>query len=510
MARNPSDLSHFPSLHAHFKAENASLRQEVKGLKRKLVRTETALTEIAMKVRNCCAEATAKRILEGSLEEMTESSGLSSFLSTFIDTSLSSSPVPTELCDSALPLTYRRKLAGLESKLDAQMRKADKTLRMILEKLPVDSEMFDRALGQIRNHWKNEGETDNASGYIDELVKKVNVLSAYETLQQSALRYDILTTERLFSTISDVILTSEFSLLSLLHSDLLPASSLLEVDTLVSRRVDLLNEVPTFDSLTQLLSLLEQYQSLYRALISIDRETTGNVCDVITIAHKMGQLTSDSQRNLMQLTLEDALDSRVHTLQNSLLMAKASLVATETGTVEYINRLFQIVRDQDYVKFDILRNFQDRIAESEEKCAKTATELQTLAMEMLSFVTQMTSFSKSPDTTLAEMITILPENENSIVSFAEEVREKCEKMIKSNGELEETEGEFVMEMLKAVEETVEKWGEVGGELDMTCKRLKRQVEDCRYARKTRIMPWKQTKDLVIRAFQLLGVHKARA
>lgn len=497
----------FTSVYLRLKAENDSLRREVTTLKKKLSVSEACLREVTMRVKTCCGQQTVGRVLAGIGQDGTEASALVGVLDTFVESVFQESQLEDGSEKEALT-SYRRKLAGLESRLDAQLHKSDTTLSSLLSKLPMDKDIFLSALDQIRTHYNNSPEPHNEPTYVDSLIRKVNVLSAYETLKQSVIRYDLMSVERLFSTVTDVTLEAESSVLSQVHTLVLPAELLTQVDTLVSRRVDLTNEFPSVESVTQLLRLLAQYAEMYRLLARPDLADNEQVCDLITVAHKVGQLATDSQRNLQQLAHGDILESRVHALQSALLMAKASLVATESGTVEYLNRLFRLLRDQDAVKLDILRKNQDERAEADEKTSKTATELQALAMETLQIVTQIASFSHKSYKNVFEMVSILPENELQIVKFSEEVRKKCEEILEQVGEMEEPEGEFLLGLLRAVEKVV--GGDQAADLASLCSRLKRHIVEGRIVGKTqtkRIMPWGQTKDLVIRTLQLLALQK---
>ena len=476
------------------------------GLKRKLDTASASLEALTMRVKTLCNTQTAQRILAGTEADWTTEGALAGFLETVV-TGLIQEKGGNEDLEVASRDNLQRKLAALESKLDTLLRKSEHSLKSLLGKLSSDEDIFTAALSQVRSHCACPSLPHSDFDYLQSLLRKVDSLSAYETLKQSALRYDLFTVEKVFASAGEAAMEAEASVLELVHELVVPQTVLELVEARVSRRIDLISEPPSADSIEHLLALLPQYQSLFRLLTKEDFESSPSVCDVISIAHKVGQLASDSQRTLTQLAQSDILESRVHALQSALLMAKASLVATETGTIEYVNRLFQLLRDQEGVKLDLLRKSREELAEEEEKHAKTATELQSLAMEYLSLVSQLARFSPKPDASLVEMVPYLPENEQEIVRFSSEVRKKCAEILESCGGLAEPEGDFLLELLSAAEEALRRVGESEAEPGHLCRRVKRHIEEGRSIGRTqtkRLVPWGQTKEALVGTLRLLS------
>lgn len=493
-------------LYAHMKAEKSALRREVATLKRKLDTALANLEAVTMRVKTLCSAQTAQRILAGTTADWTTEGALSGFLEGVVE-GLMTGENSCEDSEQDSVGAFQRKLAALESKLDTQLRKSEHTLTSLLGKLSLDRDIFTSALDQVRSHRSHTIIPRNDYDFLQSLLRKVDSLSAYETLKQSALRYDLFTMEKVFTYASEAVCEAEASVLELVHELVVPLPMLELVEARVSRRIDLVSELPSAESIEHLLALLPQYQSLFRQLTKEDYEVSPSVCDVITIAHKVGQLASDSQRTLTQLAQSDILESRVHALQSALLMAKASLVATEAGTIEYVNRLFQLLRDQEGVKLDLLKKSREELAEEEEKHAKTATELQSLAMEYLSLVSQIARFSSKPDASLVEMVPYLPENEQEIVRFSSEVRRKCAEMLENSVGLAEPESDFLLELLNAAEEALKRKDASESEEGRQCRKVKRHIEEGRSMGRTqtkRIVPWGPTKEVLVGALHLLA------
>ena len=491
---------------AHLKYERDRLEKETAVLSRKLDRAHSTIVELTNRVKLCCSPATTERVLTGIDIDRTEESNLALIIEEAMSEAVSTHQQSEDSSvDTGEVSGVRRKYSGIESRLDAIIRKSEKTLERLMEKMKSERDVFVPAIRQIRTQLEKEIPICNEKTLIDSLVTKLEILAAMETLKQSALRYDLLSLEQIFSMVIDTLAETEFSILAMIHVQKVPIELVEKLEALATRRIDLSFDQPSIEGITKLLGLIPHYEALFRNITKEDFQDSLSVCDVIGVAHRVGQLASDSQRTLSELAQSDMLEHRIHLIQTSLLAAKASLVATEEGTMDYVNRLFQIIREQETIKVEILKRSQDEVQDEEEKHAKTATELQSLAMEYLAIVSQLASFSRKPTSRFIDMVPYLPENEQEIVRFSEEARRKCAEVLEEASPESSSQGDFLLDLLSECEQCLLQVPESENTLAL-CRSLKRHILEGRLIGETetkRVVPWSQTKEVLATTLQTL-------